>query len=1223
MRTRQILTDCILGLFILLGTNIAWSQVTPQESLKSLKPADGFEVSLWASEPMVNNPTGMDIDSRGRVWVAEGLNYRLWAKRKDQFKRVPGADRIKILHDTNGDGKADKVTIFAENIFPPPLGLAVREIWKEGKLCGTRVYVGLSPNLLVLEDTDGDDIADRRYSLLTGFGGIDSDHGLHGMALGPDGKLYFTQGDARYGTDRLNGGDTTFDVTDKSGRRLKSNRYGTTLRVNLDGTDFEVIGYRQRNNYETCINSFAHVFTSDNDDDGLRGCRMIWMMDGGDYGYKTARSNRHSAEELPGIVPKLVGTGNGSPAGILVYEADLFPKEFHGAVIQLDAGTHQVNYHPLVRHGAGFRTEYRVLLSGEDSWFRPVDATVAPNGSLFICDWYDAGVGGNRFSDQDTGRIYQLKPVGSKLRADSTDFTSLKGLIAALKSPNIVTRFAARESLLEKGKKSRNLLMSLFQKGRSHESARALFLLAELPQTGKADLLAALKNDNAQIRELALRLLARDLARESVVEPDSAKRVEPRAVQVMSDILPLVDDTDAGVRRELILALRNVETPKAGNALKKLAASWDGRDRYYAEALHLALKHREGEFLQELFTLLTENALSDCRKNQSVALPPYYPITTNDAFLHIDDELPPANGASKLIGLAWELGRKEALPALRAILEKIPAPDIVRGTDMALNEIDDPQAAGLLIDRFLAIDDSQRQREILGLLGPRLAGVWEPMRNTEKTQKMFNIALARDDLQVAAIKSIARSRSSGYGEELLKLVSNNQQELSTRATALEALGKLRYEPVRAMAGQLLEQAKGKSQGGPLALAALSTISDFQGDEARKLLEEVLSDKQYPLDFRRHAIQLLAATPQGARRLLVLHDKKQIDEALKSEVTFLLLNHADRQIRKIAHEKISLPEKANGKKIIDLNEVLALQGDSKKGRDLFHQKGNNSCASCHRVQGIGDWIGPDLSSIGTKYGKREMLYHILNPNGAINYNYVSYTLLLEDGRVLTGLITEETANRVVLKTAQGQRIEIPAEEIELKKAQSISIMPENLVDTMTQQDIADLTEYMATLRQPVSTVGQYYLLGPLSDGTYDASSQIDLQKSWSGPNGGKVRWQLVPASGDNYLDLTSLLGSKPGNELFCYVPYASPREQTARLVFNTNNDINLWHNGQPVKLALAVGDGHKKLWQGTIKMRAGSNHLTIKIASGKVNSGLITTIITDRAIRFDFDKAQGQ
>ena len=212
---------------------------------------------------------------------------------------------------------------------------------------------------------------------------------------------------------------------------------------------------------------------------------------------------------------------------------------------------------------------------------------------------------------------------------------------------------------------------------------------------------------------------------------------------------------------------------------------------------------------------------------------------------------------------------------------------------------------------------------------------------------------------------------------------------------------------------------------------------------------------------------------------------------------------------------------------------------------------------------------------------------------------------------------------MLKTAQGQRIEIPAEEIELKKAQSISIMPENLVDTMTQQDIADLTEYMATLRQPVSTVGQYYLLGPLSDGTYDASSQIDLQKSWSGPNGGKVRWQLVPASGDNYLDLTSLLGSKPGNELFCYVPYASPREQTARLVFNTNNDINLWHNGQPVKLALAVGDGHKKLWQGTIKMRAGSNHLTIKIASGKVNSGLITTIITDRAIRFDFDKAQGQ
>ena len=315
MRMEMIIVRYIvLGLcsFILAGKS-ALGQVSPKESLRSLKPADGFGISLWAHEPLVKNPTNMDIDSRGRVWVSEGLNYRLHAKREMPFQRVADADKIKILEDTDNDGKADKVTVFADNIFPVPMGLAVEEIWSKGRYRGARVYVGNSPNLLVLEDTDGDDKADRRYPLLTGFKGLDSDHGLHGMVLGPDGKLYFTQGDARYGVDQVGENDVTFDVVDKSGRRLRSARYGTTLRVNLDGTQLQVFAYRQRNNYETCVNSFGHIFTSDNDDDGNRGCRTIWVMDGGDYGYRTPGSGRHWAEELPGRIPKLVGTGNGSP----------------------------------------------------------------------------------------------------------------------------------------------------------------------------------------------------------------------------------------------------------------------------------------------------------------------------------------------------------------------------------------------------------------------------------------------------------------------------------------------------------------------------------------------------------------------------------------------------------------------------------------------------------------------------------------------------------------------------------------------------------------------------------------------------------------------------------------------------------------------------------------------------------------------------------------------
>ena len=165
----MIIAGFMLGIVAIFAIRppCAVAQVKAEETTRRLKPAAGLEATLWAAEPLLVNPTNIDVDSRGRVWVAEGLNYRLTRGGNRRFHRIEEADKIKILEDTDGDGKADKATVFADRVFPVPMGIAVEEHHdKAGKYTGCRVFVGNSPDLLVLEDTDGDDKADKRYPLL-------------------------------------------------------------------------------------------------------------------------------------------------------------------------------------------------------------------------------------------------------------------------------------------------------------------------------------------------------------------------------------------------------------------------------------------------------------------------------------------------------------------------------------------------------------------------------------------------------------------------------------------------------------------------------------------------------------------------------------------------------------------------------------------------------------------------------------------------------------------------------------------------------------------------------------------------------------------------------------------------------------------------------------------------------------------------------------------------
>ncbi|RUL88731.1 c-type cytochrome [Tautonia sociabilis] len=1194
----------------------ARAQVGPEESAARVIVADGLEATLWAAEPMVVNPTTIDIDSRGRVWVTEGLNYR--PTRNPKFDRIDGADAIKILEDTDGDGTADTVTVFADSIFPVPMGIAVEERYDEdGRYAGCRVYVGNSPNLLVLEDTDGDDRADARYPLLTGFGGIDSDHGVHGMVLGLDGKLYFTHGDGCCSV-QPDGGTIVqnFDVTDASGRRVSTDQLATTLRVNRDGTQFEVIADRQRNNYETSLNSFGNIFTSDNDDDGNRGSRVIWVMDGGSYGYRTPGSPRHWGEDVPGNVPKLVGTGNGSPCGIMVYEGSLLPEGYFGGVFEADAGTRQINFFPITRHGAAFRTEYKVLMSSDDPWFRPVDMASAPDGSLFVADWYDAGVGGHAFSDQTTGRIYRVAPRRAEVGRPAPDFGTIGGLIEALKSPVVATQDAARRGLIARGEAAVEALNALDREGEPIHRARALWVRHAIQ--GDEPAIAALSDADPRLREQAVRILGRDVSREGTIEfQGDARPRPPSALGHLDALLSRAIDPDPGVRRELILALRDLPTDQVGDALRELASSWDGRDRWYLEALGLALRDREPDYLAQLFdgTLYGDLDLDAAGGTAAAALPPYFPVDRNEAFLATGEELPPANALSKTLGLMWELHGPEVLPLLSRILPRLATSDLRQAADDVLAQVSDPAGAVALADLLFAVDDPVRERQVLATLARRLAGDWREAADDPRVRQSIAAAIDYPGTRAEGIAAAAATGDRSHADKIMSFVKDTTAPLPVRIAAVEALGSIRPPDAREMLEALIGHARQSGGSDPVAEAALRTLPELGLD--RDELVAIVADDGYPLGLRREALRAASMRVESARLLLDRAGEGALPDDLKAEATTMLNAHPDRDIRRRAAEVLPLAGIGGDRPLPSFEELLSRRGDPERGRIAFSSAGESQCADCHRVQGRGQWVGPDLSTIGTKYGRDGLLTSILSPSAAIGYNYRSYVLALADGRVVTGLPVEESADRLVLKTAEGQRIAVDPAEIDEKRVSDVSLMPEGLAQQMTDEQLVDLLAFLETLRKPVSIVGEFQAVGPLAEvegePAVDPSGPIDTSIDVRGADGRSQPWRRLRADAEGRVDLSALVGDDPKQAVYLHAPIVSPADLPATLVIDSPAaGLLAWLDGRPLELTDPSGDDPTRSVE--VDLSRGAHDLILRLPCG-ADSGLVATFVADAPLEF--------
>ncbi len=917
---------------------------------------EGWQATLWAESPDLYNPTNMDVDQRGRIWVTEAVNYRDFNNKPDKYLNFEQGDRIMILEDTNGDGKADSSKLYVQDKdLIAPMGIAV---------IGNKVFVSCAPNLLVYTDINNDDIPDKKEIFLTGFGGFDHDHSLHSLAVGPDGKFYFNTGNAgphivtdKAGWTLRSGsvytGGTPYNKKNEPALVSDDNRIwvgGLALRIESDGSGLEVVGHNFRNAYELALDSYGNMWQNDNDD-GVETCRTTWLMEGGNAGFFSADGSRtwradqkpgqdiftaHWHQNDPGVIPAGDQTGAGSPTGVVVYEGDAFGAQFQGTLLSADAGRNVIfSYQPSL-NGAGFDLKRRDLISSmnestEDyiwhevdgntrKWFRPSDITIGTDGAIYIADWYDPVVGGHKMLDSvGYGRIYKITPKGENLKAPKLDLSTTAGQIAALTNPAVNVRYLGFKKLKEQGETVVKDVEQLLESTNPYHQARALWLLSQLGDQGVKIVEENLRSaQNPRLRVTAYRALK-----------NNRKKLLDYAKIAVDDPSPLV-------RREVAISLRDVSWDQSKDLIVELFQQFNGKDRWYLEALGMALEGKEASAYAYLLTDQSEN-----------------PEDWSDAFSV----------------LTWRLHPTTSITALKK---------------RAINE---------------------------------------------------NVS---DSLRLLAVDALAFIKDKEAVEAMLELGQTDSDHI-----------------VNKLANYWLNHRKNNDWYDLWNWKSFEKSAEFQIPGKIVKLQKRMLDDQLPIDKRMEAAMEMAGTAVGGRLLISHAASGELTKEIMAGDSQEIFNNPELEIRTLASEFFEKP----GIKKQDISVIISLKGDLSSGEKIFSDK----CTSCHKIGDKGNDIGPKLATIGERFDKTALLDAILNPSAAIAFGYEPLMIKTKSGQAFYGFLLSE-GKTTILKDIAGNKIIIDTKTIESKQQMKTSIMPDAVSLNLNEQDLADITSYLLSLKK---------------------------------------------------------------------------------------------------------------------------------------------------------------
>ncbi len=956
--TRRLLPILFIPLFIIGCSN----SETPSANEPLLYLPDDLEATLWAESPMFYNPTNMDVDAAGRIWITEAVNYRNFNNDSTRSLHHPLGDRVVILEDTDGDGKADRSKVFVEDKdLVSPLGIAV---------VGDKVIVSCSPNLIVYTDSDGDDKPDSKEIFLTGFGGLDHDHSLHAVVVGPDGKWYFNTGNAgphvvndKAGWTLRSGsiytGGSPYNTRNQGNMKSDDGKIwvgGLALRVNPDGSGLKVMGHNFRNSYESIIDSYGNLWQNDNDDQVV-ACRTSWLMEGGNAGYFSTDGTRywqadqrpgqdvftaHWHQDDPGIMPAGDMSGAGAPTGITINEGDGLGEKYRGLLLSADAGRNVIfGYLPKVQRSGydlGQRTNFVTSLrednagyvwndtsqnSNKDKWFRPSDVTIGTDGAMYIADWYDPVVGGHQMQDSiGYGRIYRITPKGRTLQLPRLDMKTTDGLLEAFKNPAIHVRSVAFALLKSRGEEVIPSVRELLNDRNEYIRARAVWLLSQLGSKGLEVTQELLDHNDPLIRASALRALRQETA----------------------DILPVAEklshDSSSFVRREVAVAVRDLPFEKTQGILTTLAAQFDERDKWYLEALASAWQGHEDEMYPILKKLYNPEGSA--------------PEKWNEKFAALMWRLHPARSVSDFRQRASSVSvsaaeRSRALTALAFI----PSADAVKAM-IALSESPLEDVAGQ-------------------------AGYWVAFRQSN---------------------------------DWYSLIDWSKTGIDTEHQRKVAAMKVRMS---------------------------------------KILEE-----QLPFDEKKWNARDMAKDAVGGQMLIGMAAEKKLPQELFPVVAEFIFGNPDQAVRIQASDYFKKPGSGL---TYSVDAIKKLQQNIDAGHQVFVK----NCATCHRVKKEGMDIGPELTQIQKKFDRDGLLDAVINPNAGIVFGYEPWLITTKSGESFYGFLVSDGEKAIVMKDIAGKKHVIDVAAISARKKQENSLMPEPSSLGLTEQNLADVTEYLMTLK----------------------------------------------------------------------------------------------------------------------------------------------------------------